>query len=77
MVTESKCLSYTKRTATFYFEGDTVCCDRCPACETYSRKMCRLTGVYILDGRVASSFCPLVDPDTGEIEGNFIKSTDY
>ena len=69
MADKSNCLSYVTRTATFYFEGDTVCCDRCPACETYSRKMCRLTGVYILDGKVASQFCPLVDLSTGEVEG--------
>ena len=69
MADKSATLTYVKRTATFFFEGDTVCCDRCPACETYSRKMCRLTGVYVLDGRVASQFCPLVDPSTGEVEG--------
>lgn len=66
-----KCLTYVKRQATFIFEGDSVCCARCPALETYSRKMCRLTGVYISDDRVTSQFCPLVDPTTGEVEGQF------
>lgn len=66
-----KCLTYTKRQATFIFEGDSVCCARCPALETYSRKMCRLTGVYISDDRVTSQFCPLVDPQTGEVQGEF------
>mgnify|MGYP007115428822 FL=1 len=68
---DDKCLTYTKRLATFVFEGDSVCCARCPALETYSRKMCRLTGVYISDDRVTSQFCPLVDPTTGEVEGQF------
>lgn len=61
---------YTKRIAYFYFVGDIVCCDRCPACETYARKQCRLTGAYIIDGRTPNCFCPLVDEETGEIEGN-------
>lgn len=65
--------NYTRRTATFYFEGDTVCCARCPALETYSRKMCRLTGTYINDDRVTGVFCPLVNPDTGEVEGCCMK----
>ena len=66
-----KCLTYVKRQANIIFEGDTVCCARCPLLETYSRKMCRLTGVYISDDRVTSQFCPLVDPSTGEVEGQF------
>ena len=68
---EGKCLSYTVRTARVVFSGDTVCCARCPLLETYSRKMCRLTGIYIQDDRVADAFCPLINPDTGEIEGAY------
>lgn len=73
MAAVEKCLTYTKRVATFFFPGETVCCARCPACETYSRKQCRLTGIYIMDDRTVDAFCPLVDPDTGEVEGGFNK----
>lgn len=71
MADKSSCTQYVKRLATFVFVGDTVCCDRCPACETYARKQCRLTGCYIVDGRTVNCFCPLVDPATGEVEGNY------
>lgn len=60
---------YTARTITLYFPGDTICCARCPLEETYSRKQCRRTGEYIADDRTFGVWCPLVDPDTGEIQG--------
>ena len=71
MATATQCTTYTKRIATLVFGGDVVCCDRCPCCETYARKQCRLTGCYIMDGRTVNCFCPLVNPDTGEVEGNY------
>ena len=65
---------YTVRYAKIVFSGDNVDCAHCPLLETYSRKMCRLTGIYIQDDRVADYFCPLspepntfVDPATGEV----------
>lgn len=66
-----KCLTYTKRSVDLYFTGDTVCCARCQLLETYARKQCRRTGEYILDDRTVGVFCPLYDPVTGEVEGQF------
>lgn len=70
-MTEDKCLTYVKRVVEVYFSGDAVCCARCPLLETYARKQCRRTGEYILDDRVVGGWCPLIDSDTGEIEGAF------
>lgn len=69
--TKSSITTYTKRTVDIYFTGDTVCCALCPLLETYSRKQCRRTSEYILDDRVAGGWCPLVNPETGEVEGAF------
>lgn len=60
---------YTKRTIDIFFPGDTVCCARCPLLETYARKQCRRTGEYIVEDKTPGVWCPLVNPDTGEIEG--------
>ena len=73
MATESKCLSYIKRTVELTFTGE-VCCARCPLLETYARKQCRKTGEYILDDRTVGGWCPLVNPDTGEREGIFYQT---
>lgn len=71
MAEKSSCLSYIKRTVDVYFTGDTVCCARCPLLETYARKQCRRTGEYIHDDRVPGVFCPLYDPVTGEVVGQY------
>ena len=74
MATAEKCLTYVKRTVEISFTGDTVCCARCPLLETYARKQCRKTGEYINDDRVTGGWCPLCDPETGEVEGTFYQS---
>lgn len=71
MASEDKCLTYTKRTVEINFTGETVCCARCPLLETYAREQCRKTGEYIVDDRVVGGWCPLVDPETGNIEGQY------
>lgn len=73
MADKAACLEYTKRTVEIGFAGETVCCARCPLLETYARKQCRKTGEYILDDRGVGGWCPLVNPDNGEIEGQFYK----
>ena len=50
---------YIKGTATIFFPEGHVCCDLCPALETYARKQCRLTGKYLLDTRVIDDDCPM------------------
>lgn len=67
---ESGCANYTHRVVDLYFVGDAICCSRCPLLETYARKQCRRTGEYIVDDRVTGMFCPLVNPDTGEVQGD-------
>jgi hypothetical protein len=71
MADKSNCLSYVKRTVDIYFSGDTVCCARCPLLETYARKQCRKTGEYIVDDRAVGGWCPLVNPDTGALDGAY------
>ena len=71
MADKSACLEYIKRTVDIHFTGDTVCCARCPLLETYARKQCRRTGEYILDDRAVGGWCPLRDPETGCIEGQY------
>lgn len=71
MSDKAACTSYITRTVDINFTGDTVCCARCPILETYARKQCRRTGEYILDDRVVGGWCPLVDPETGNIEGRY------
>ena len=41
------------------FEVSHFACDFCPLEETYSRKQCRKTGEYLIDGRGRGAFCPL------------------
>ena len=74
MATESQSLTYTKRTVEITFSGETVCCARCCLLETYSRKQCRKTGEYILDDRTVGGWCPLVNPDTGEMDGIYYQT---
>lgn len=69
------CANYVKATAKIYFTGDNVWCNNCPLLETYSRRQCRLTGEYLIDGYYRGRNCPLeiveeikVNPETGEIE---------
>ena len=64
------CTSYITRTVDIHFTGD-ICCARCPLLETYARKQCRRTGEYILDDRIVGGWCPLRDPETGCIEGQY------
>lgn len=73
MADKSATLSYVKRTVEISFTGD-VCCARCPLMETYSRKQCRKTGEYITDDRTVGGWCPLVDPETGEMDGIFYQT---
>ena len=73
MADKSNCLTYTKRTVEIGFAGEEVCCARCPLLETYARKQCRKTGEYILDDRGVGGWCPLVDPESGEVQGQFYK----
>ena len=68
------CLTYVKRTVEIPFSGDTVCCARCPLLETYARKQCRKTGEYIIDDRIVGGWCPLIDPETGEVEGAYYQT---
>ncbi len=74
MATESQSLTYTKRTVEITFSGETVCCARCPLLETYSRKQCRKTAEYIVDDRTVGGWCPLVNPDTGEMDGIYYQT---
>jgi len=74
MADKSNCLSYVKRTVEIPFSGDTVCCARCPLLETYARKQCRKTGEYIIDDRIVGGWCPLIDPETGEVEGAYYQT---
>ena len=71
--TVDKCLTYVKRTVEITFSGE-VCCARCPLLETYARKQCRKTGEYIVDDRTVGGWCPLANPDTGEVDGIYYQS---
>lgn len=74
MADKTNCLTYVKRTVEIPFSGDTVCCARCPLLETYARKQCRKTGEYIIDDRIVGGWCPLIDPETGEVEGAYYQT---
>jgi len=74
MATESQGLTYVKRTVEITFSGETVCCARCPLLEMYSRKQCRKTAEYIVDDRTVGGWCPLVNPDTGEMDGIYYQT---
>lgn len=74
MASEEKCLTYVRRTVEIAFAGETVCCARCPLLETYARKQCRKSGEYIMDDRTTGGWCPLVDPETGKIEGAYYQT---
>lgn len=69
--TVSSTTTYIRRTVEIYFTGDAVACARCPVLETYARKQCRVTGEYILDDRGVGYWCKLINPTTGEPEGDF------
>lgn len=53
------CTEYDAMSLTVYFPAGHVCCDLCPALETYARKQCRMTGEYLMDTRVTGLRCPL------------------
>ena len=53
------CTSYTWTTVRIPFPEDHVCCLLCPLMETYSRKQCRSTGEYLMDGQIVGMRCPL------------------
>ena len=73
MADKSNCLTYIKRSVDISFT-DSVCCARCPLLETYARKQCRKTGEYIIDDRIVGGWCPLIDPETGEVEGAYYQT---
>ena len=73
MAEASNCLTYVKRSVDIYFT-DSICCARCPLLETYARKQCRKTAEYIVDDRTVGGWCPLVNPDTGEMDGIYYQS---
>lgn len=50
---------YVKATVDIYFDPTHVDCAHCPLLETYARKQCRRTGVYIGDDRSVDGWCPL------------------
>ena len=53
------CTEYVHAQVYIYFEPDHVACAYCPALETYSRNMCRLSGEYIIDTRTVGKWCKL------------------
>lgn len=62
---------YEKATLEIFFPEGHVCCDLCPALETYARKQCRRTGEYLLDTRVTvGCWCPLKFEHKEEEYGN-------
>ena len=71
MASKNEVLEYEAATVTIFFEKDHVACQYCPLLETYARKQCRRTGEYIVDDRVVGGWCPLRDPETGCIEGQY------
>lgn len=71
MATATQCTTYITRNVDIHFTGDSICCARCPLLETYARKQCRKTGEYIMDDRTVGGWCPLVDPETGALEGAY------
>ena len=64
------CTKYTKTTLEIFFPEGHVCCDLCPALETYARKQCRRTGEYLLDTRITGVWCPLIFEDKEDKHGN-------
>lgn len=66
MATNNGCTEYKAMQMTIFFYDGVVCCDKCPALETYSRKQCRRTGEYLADTRVTGYECPLVEVKTEE-----------
>ena len=54
---------YECAAAVFYFPEGNICCDLCPAMETYARKQCRLTGEYLLNTKTYGLHCPLDFPE--------------
>ena len=44
---------------TLRFDPRRVDCAHCPLLETYSRKLCRMTGEYIVNDSAIGIFCPL------------------
>ena len=50
---------YIPATVNIFFEPNHVDCAHCHLLETYSRKYCRLTGMYIIDDRTIDPWCPL------------------
>ena len=65
-------LEYETRYLPIYFPKGYVCCDLCPAMETYARRQCRRTGEYLpTPGKhemTVGMFCPLIieEDDHGE-----------
>ena len=50
---------YTTGSVKIVFPEDKVCCALCPLEETYSRKMCRMTGELLADDRYIGYRCPI------------------
>ena len=62
---------YERATLEIFFPEGHVCCDLCPALETYARKQCRRTGEYLLDTRATVGYwCPLKFEHKEEEYGN-------
>lgn len=71
--TKSSITTYTRTVVDIYFPEDKVCCQLCPLLQTYSRNQCMRTGELIPDTRITGMWCPLINPETGEVEGVFVK----
>ena len=71
MADKGGCTNYISRTVTINFTNDGVCCARCPLLQTYSRNQCMRTGELIADTRGVGGWCPLTDPETGYVEGQY------
>ena len=69
---------YLAVSATVVFDIHHFACDFCPLEETYSRKQCRMTGEYLIDGKGRGAFCPLEASLTPEQRDQIAKANyDY
>lgn len=59
MTNHDGCTEFVRTTVDIFFHPDHVDCAHCPLLETYARKQCRRTGVYIIDDRTVGAWCPL------------------
>lgn len=57
-------LEYEVRFLPVFFPKGMVCCDLCPALETYARYQCRRSGEYLIkagkNGFTTGAICPLL-----------------